>query len=122
MRATAWMVIALLLSLAGCVSVGNLGLVTKSGLNPISILQTETKFQELGPTKARACRHFLLAVIPWGDSDIQTAVDKALAKSGGDALVNVTTSSSLYGFIPYFNVYSITCTTVQGTAIKFIQE
>ncbi|MCA9468519.1 MAG: hypothetical protein KC643_24185, partial [Nitrospira sp.] len=71
MRATAWMVIALLLSLAGCVSVGNLGLVTKSGLNPISILQTETKFQELGPTKARACRHFLLAVIPWGDSDIQ---------------------------------------------------
>ena len=122
MRATAWMVIALLLSLAGCVSVGNLGLVTKGGLNPISILQTETKFQELGPTKARACRHFLLAVIPWGDSDIQTAVDKALAKSGGDALVNVTASSSLYGFIPYFNVYSITCTTVQGTAIKFIQE
>jgi hypothetical protein len=27
--------------------------------------------------------------------------------------------SSLYGFIPLYNIYSFTCTTVQGTAVKF---
>jgi hypothetical protein len=42
-----------------------------------------------------------------------------LASSGGDALVNVSTATSLYGFVPVYNVFSFTCTTVKGTAIKF---
>jgi hypothetical protein len=32
--------------------------------------------------------------------------------------VNVSTSSSLYGFVPIYNILSFTCTTVQGIAIK----
>lgn len=40
-----------------------------------------------------------------------------IVASSGDALVNVSTSSSLYGFIPIYNVLSFTCTTVRGTAI-----
>ena len=48
------------------------------------------------------------------------AIDDALGKSGGDALVNVSVTSSLYGFIPLYNVFSYTCTTVQGIAIKFL--
>lgn len=47
------------------------------------------------------------------------AVDKALEATGGDALLNVSAESSLYGFIPIYNVYTFTCTTVRGTAIKF---
>jgi len=122
MRAMTWIVLISLALLAGCSSAGNLGFVMRSSADPISILKAGTKFEELGFAKGKACRHFALALIPWGDSDFQTAVDDALAKSGGDALVNVTTESSLYGFIPLYNVYSFTCTHVKGTAIQFIKE
>ena len=107
-----------MLSLMGCVSVGSLGVVTKSSLDPASVLKTSHSAKDLGPAEGRACRYFLINVVPWGNSDVQTAVDKALAPSGGDALVNVTTSSSLYGFIPVYNVFSFTCTSVKGTAVK----
>ncbi len=107
-----------LLALGGCVSVGSLGVITKSSVDPASVLKTGHSVRELGPAEGQACRYFVIAVIPFGNSDVQTAVDKALAPTGGDALVNVTTSSSLYGFIPVYNVFSFTCTTVKGTAVK----
>jgi hypothetical protein len=107
-----------LLSVAGCVSVGSLGLITKSSIDPASVLKTGHSVKDLGPAEGQACRYFIIAVVPWGNSDIQTAVDKALAPTGGDALVNVTTSTSLYGFVPVYNVLSFTCTTVKGTAVK----
>jgi len=107
-----------LLALSGCVSVGALGVITKSSIDPASALRTGHTVKDLGPAEGQACRYFVIAVIPWGNSDIQAAVEKALAPSGGDALVNVTTSTSLYGFIPVYNVLSFTCTTVKGTAVK----
>jgi hypothetical protein len=107
-----------LLGLAGCVSVGSLGVITKSSLDPVAMLKTAHSMKDLGPAEGQACRYFIIAVIPWGNSDVQTAVDKALAPTGGDALVNVTTSTSLYGFVPIYNVLSFTCTTVKGTAVK----
>jgi len=118
MRITRLMGLLGLLSLAGCVSVGSLGVITKSSVDPASVLKTGHSVKELGPAEGEACRYFLIAVIPWGNSDVQAAVDKALAPSGGDALVNVTTSSSLYGFVPVYNVLSFTCTSVKGTAVK----
>jgi len=105
--------------LTGCTSVGNLGIVTKPSADAASLLKSGRAYKELGPAEGEACRHFLLAVIPWGDSSFSTAVNNALAEKGGDALVNVTVSSSLYGFIPIYNVYSYTCTTVKGIAVKF---
>lgn len=107
-----------LLSLAGCVSVGRLGVITKSSIDPATTLRTAHQVKDLGSAEGQACRYFIIAVVPWGNSDIQAAVDKALAPSGGDAMVNVTTSTSLYGFVPIYNVLSFTCTTVQGTAVK----
>lgn len=107
------------LLLGGCVSVGQLGIVTKSSADPASLLRTGRQFKDLGPVEGKSCRHFVLAIIPWGNGNIQDAVDDALKPSGGDALINVTTSSSLYGFIPIYNVYSFACTTVRGTAVKF---
>jgi hypothetical protein len=104
---------------SGCSSTGTLGIVTKSSANPAALLQSAQGFEELGLTKGKACRHFILAIIPFGNSNLEEAVNKALEKTGGDALINVSTTSSLYGFIPLYNVYSYTCTTVQGTAIKF---
>ena len=107
-----------LLALAGCVSVGSLGVITKSSVDPASLFKTAHTVKDLGPAEGQACRYFVIAVVPFGNSDVQTAVDKALAPTGGDALVNVTTSTSLYGFIPVYNVLSFTCTTVKGTSVK----
>jgi hypothetical protein len=108
--------LVLAMMLVGCTSVGHLGIVTRASANNADRLKSGVEFEELGPAEGSACRHFVIAVIPFGDS---TSVDDALAQRGGDALVNVTVSSSLYGFVPIYNVYSFTCTSVQGVAVKF---
>lgn len=107
-----------LLILTGCTSVGSLGIITKSSADPSALLRKANSVKDLGPAEGQACRYFVLAVIPWGNSDIQAAVDRALASKGGDALVNISTATSLYGFVPVYNVFSFTCTTVKGTAVK----
>ncbi|MBI5316988.1 MAG: hypothetical protein HZB34_13570 [Nitrospirae bacterium] len=119
MNRSLWVIAALAIFIGGCSSSGTLGIVTKSTADPASLLRTGRAFTELGPVKAEVCRHFVLAIIPWGKSDFGAAVDKALVERGGDALLNVTVETSLYGFIPVYNVYSFTCTTVQGIAVKF---
>ena len=119
MKKGIYLLILSILVLTGCSTTGNLGIVSKSTADPSSLLTKNTKFKELGPAEGQSCRHFVLAVIPFGQSDLANAVDKALEQSGGDALINVSTESSLYGFIPIYNVYSFTCTTVRGTAVKF---
>ena len=113
------LVLLLTCMLAGCSTTGTLGIVTKSSADPASLLKTSQGYEELGPAEGQACRHFILAIIPFGQSDMAKAVDKALAATGGDALLNVSAESTLYGFIPIYNVYTFTCTTVKGTAIKF---
>lgn len=109
----------MVLLLAGCSSVGSLGMVVKSTADPGALLKNQTTFKEIGSATGEACRFFVLAIIPFGQSDVAAAVDEALTASGGDALLNVTVSSSLYGFIPIYNVFSYTCTNVQGIAVKF---
>lgn len=108
--------------LSGCSTSGTLGLVTKSMADPGALLKDGRGYKELGPTSGEACRFFVLAIIPFGDSAFSSAVDDALRKAGGDALLNVTTTSSLYGFIPIYNVYTYTCTEVRGIAIKMNEK
>lgn len=103
----------------GCTSVGHLGIVTRPSSSNSERLKSGIAFEEIGPVEGSACRHFLVAVIPFGDSTFSKAVEDALEQRGGDALLNVTVSSSLYGFVPIYNVYSFTCTSVQGVAVKF---
>ncbi|MSM41554.1 MAG: hypothetical protein GJT30_18215 [Geobacter sp.] len=107
------------MTLVGCTSVGNLGLVTRSTGDPGALLRNSQPYTEIGPAEGQACRFFVLAVLPFGDSSFSTAVEDALNRHNADALLNVTVSSSLYGFIPIYNVYSYTCTNVKGIAIKF---
>lgn len=111
--------LVIVMFLAGCSSVGSLGMVVKSTADPGALLRNQTSFREIGPAAGEACRFFVLAVIPFGQSDVAAAVDEALISSGGDALLNVTVSSSLYGFIPVYNFFSYTCTNVKGIAVKF---
>jgi len=105
--------------LTGCTSIGTLGIVMKSTGDPGAMLRDTQPYKELGPAQGEACRFFLLGVVPWGNATISTAVDDALTKGGGDALINVTVSNSLYGFIPIYNIFCYTCTDVNGIAIKF---
>ena len=118
MRLKWLMSLIVVLGFTGCTSVGSLGVISKSSADPVALLKKDHSVKDLGPAEGQACRYFALAVIPWGNSDIQTAVDRALEKNGGDALVNVATSTSLYGFVPVYNIFSFTCTSVKGTAIK----
>lgn len=111
--------LASVIFMAGCSTTNNVGIITKPMADPSSLLKSGKPFQELGVVEGQACRYFLLAVIPWGASDVGKAVEKALADRGGDAIINASVESSLYGFIPIYNVFSFTCTTVKGVAIKF---
>ena len=111
--------LAVMLLIASCTSTGNLGMVSRSTADPGSLLTSPQPYKVIGPAQGKACRYFLLGIIPWGDSTLKTAVDKALAESGGDALINVSVSSNLYGFVPIYNVFCFTCTTVEGIAIEY---
>ena len=104
--------------IAGCSSTGNIGMVTKSRANPTSLLTSSYSFKEIGLVKGRACRFFLLGVLPWGNSTVTQAIDNALA-NGGDALINVSVTNSLYGFVPIYNIFCYTCSDVEGIAIEF---
>ena len=74
MRAVShWSTLVLLncvIIVAGCTSTGSLGncnqvigCTTLNGSVPCGV-----KFEELGPVEGSACRHFILAIIPFGDS------------------------------------------------------
>ena len=110
---------AIFIFFSGCTSVGTLGLITKSEADPASILKSGRSYKELGPASGNACKYILLSIVPWGDSDLETAVRRALKKSNGDALVNVSVASSLYSFLPIYNIVSVSCTAVKGIAIKY---
>ena len=105
--------------ITGCASTRNVGIISKSTADPGSVITSSQSYKQIGAVRAEACRYFLLGIIPWGDSTVATAMDKALAENGGDALINVSVTTSLYGFVPIYNVFAFTCTTVEGIAIKF---
>jgi hypothetical protein len=107
------------LILGGCSSTGNLGMATKSMADPGSLVTSAGGYKEVGPAKGEACRYILLGIIPWGDSTATKAITAALEQSGGDALINASVTSSLYTFVPIYNVFCFTCTSVEGIAIKF---
>ena len=114
-----WILLSMVAICAGCTSVGSVGMVTKSMADPGALLRNGQPYKELGTAEGEACRFFILGVVPLGNSAFSTAVEEALENSKGDALLNVAVSSSLYGFFPIYNIFSYTCTSVRGTAIKF---
>jgi len=72
-------------------------------------------YQILGPASGEACETYFLHLFNvGGTARLQAAIDNALDKSGGDALIEITTdikfSTGLFS--------SKTCTMVNGLAIK----
>lgn len=115
-------VVLLAASLAACTSVGQVGMMTTPAGDVGSIIREARPYRELGPVEGQACRNFVLGVVPWGDSTASKAMENALAQVGGDAIINVSVETSLYGFVPIYNLFANTCTTVRGIAIKFEQS
>ena len=118
------LLLALIVLFTGCSSTRNLGMILKNNTaEPGSVITSSQPYKEIGNARGRACRYFLLGVIPFGDSTVTKAIDKALKDNGGNALINVSVTTSLYGFLPVgivpYNVFSFTCTSVEGIAIAF---
>jgi hypothetical protein len=93
-------------------------MMTAPTANVGAIISEARSYAELGPVEGQACRYFALGVAPWGDSTSAKAMENALAPVGGDAIINASVETSLYGFIPIYNLFAYTCTTVRGIAIK----
>jgi len=111
--------VMIFVGLSACTSVAQVGVMTGPTGNPGSIISDARSYSEIGPVEGEACRYFLLGIIPWGDSTPTTAMDKALRSKGGDAIINASVETSLYGFVPIWNIFAYTCTKVRGIAIKF---
>ena len=109
----------IVIGLSACSSVSHVGVLTRPAGDPGSIISKAQPYSEIGPVEGEACRNFLLGVIPWGDSTIAAAMDQALSTKGGDAIINASVETSLYGFVPIYNLFAYTCTKVRGIAIKF---
>ncbi len=104
---------------AACTSTGSLGIVTRSSSDNAAFLKSGKAVEEIGSVSGESCRYFLLGVAPWGNGTFSDAVSHALGEKGGDALINVSVTTSLYGFIPIYNIFAYTCTKVEGVAVKF---
>ncbi|HKO19143.1 MAG TPA: hypothetical protein VJU82_09685 [Acidobacteriaceae bacterium] len=118
-------VVILLMVGSGCSSQGRVGILSRPfslEADAGALLQNGRAFDELGSVQGQACRHLILVAIPWGGGSfgwgtatISYALQEALDAKGGDALLNVKITTSLYNFL----IYAFTCTTVEGTAIRF---
>lgn len=109
-------------TLLGCSTEGKHGMIVKSSVDVSSLLQSGQAYEEQGFVKGRAC-HYHVFLIPFGNSNISEAVEQALDGKGAEALLGVTTSK-WYAGIPFVlipSLFDIACTTVTGTAIRFLQ-
>lgn len=74
-------------------------------------------YKVVGRAQGEACRTLLFYFIPLGTSTnrYQAAIDDALSKSGGDAIIELTTDMSITHGYPLF---ARVCTHVNGLAVK----
>ena len=95
-------------------------MITKDSVNVSNLLHRGQAYGERGLVKGSAC-HYHILLIPFGRSDISVALADALAESGSDALIGVTTGKWYAGLpLPLIrSLFDVTCTTITGTAVKF---
>ncbi len=120
---------ALLLTLGGCATTGHLGLATRSSFNSTSLFIAGVHYKELGQVTGIACRFILLPAFQ-DRNDFAAAVEDALAKRRGDALIHITIRTQHPSFWKWqldFILMALRrgfpgfiCTEVKGLAIKFL--
>ena len=121
MRAVFTMMTVVMMAL-GCSSTATHSIIARQMADIGSVIEEARAYTEIGPVEARRCRYFFVNVFPWGDSTTVAAMEKALRGTGGNAILNASVTTSLYGFFPIYNVLSFTCTTVKGIAVRIETE
>lgn len=107
-----WFICILVLLTAGC------------AMRPGGIAASNTpldgrSYTVLGPVSDTDSRVYLLGFIPVsGANTIRDAIDHAIAKRRGDAMINVTVES----YTQYWIVFSRYITRVEGDVIRFERQ
>ena len=103
-----------LLGLALCGVVLGSGCVNlPAGVAPSTEPLNPGEYTEIGPAKGSSYS-VMLYVLPISEGSTQKAIDRALASSGGDALVKVTADCKIYPCV-LVNVYE---SRISGTAVR----
>lgn len=103
----------ILLSMMGVIFAGCMAVPasTAPSTKPLS----QDGYTTLGKAKGRAVGVYVLGILPLSEPyPARKSVDRAIAKGGGDALVDLTTDHMVLP-IPFV---SITISTTQGTAVQ----
>lgn len=97
------------LILSGCAMI-------PGGIAPSNTPINGREYTELGYVKETDSRIMLLGLIPIsGSNTIRDAINDAIAKKRGDAMINITVET--YG--QYFILWSRVATRVEGNVIRF---
>jgi hypothetical protein len=95
--------------LAGCIQ-------SPGGIAPSNVPLEGRSYRVLGPTKSTDSAIRLFGILPVsGSNHIRAALDAAIRREGGDALINITVES----YVQYFILFTRAVTAVHGTAIRF---
>lgn len=123
-----------ILSLGGCEpSTGHLGLVTRSNVDSVVLLKSGQRYTEVGLGSASSC-YKSESTRP--SDNFADAIEWALNSRKADALIDVTVTTHRGNYFPVWGVIPIPpmmivpfgfypeslCTTVSGTAIRFIDS
>jgi len=95
--------------LAGCIQ-------APGGIAPSNLPLEGRSYRVLGETKATDSAIRLFGILPIsGSNHIRSALDAAIRREGGDALINITVEAYVQNFIIFVRFV----TAVHGTAIRF---
>ena len=72
--------------------------------------------QVVGTVEGEARSSYVLGFGPYGENSLKAAIQDALSKRGGDALINVSIDQATTNYLGF---YTIRRTLVMGTAVKF---
>lgn len=100
-------VVVLAVVVAGCMSM-------PTGLAPSTMPLAPGSYTEMGKARGHAVGVIVLGIAVSEPFPCRAAVDRAIASSGADALVNVSADATQILLGPF----TIITTTVQGTAVR----
>ena len=109
------MMTKLILSLSGLVALAGCTLFIPT---PPHMAATEISpnVQVVGTVEGESRANYIMGFGPFGDNSLKSALQDALSKRGGDAVINVSVDSAITDF---FGIFTIQRTMVMGTAVKY---
>jgi len=107
----AFLSLAGMIALAGC----TVYLPTPPGM---SSTEVSPNVQIVGTVEGESQSSNVFGFGPFGDHSLRAALQDALSKRGGDALINVSIDQSSTSFGPF---YRVNRTMVMGTAVKYMK-